>query len=112
MGRFARWFGRSEPSMAAPQAGARIAVDCVGAEYAWVKDHRCGCGGPWSVQSQALLTLPDLPSHVLVDRLNVACGACGTSHAFDFEVDTRSAAYVREKDEALRDLGLDPEDFA
>lgn len=64
------------------------------------------------MRSQSQLTQPDLPSHVVLDRLHVACGACGTSRAFDFEVDTSSAAYVREKDAALRELGLDPEDFA
>ena len=68
----------------------KIAVGSVGAEYAYLAQHPCECGGRWEVQIQAVQESdnPDL----LIDVLEVACPECSATRSFVFEVNTRSAS--------------------
>lgn len=85
-------------------ASGHIPVAAVSEEYAWLRDNACECGGAWSLVQQSVGSNPDLPEHLKLDRLEVACDDCGRESVFLFQVDTDSPQYLKEQQAVMREL--------
>jgi hypothetical protein len=114
----ARLFGREGAgAKAAAESSPRsapghIPVAAVSQEYAWLRDNPCECGGTWSLVSQSVGSSPELPEHLKLDRLEVACDDCGRESVFLFQVDTHSPQYIEEQQEMMREIfGDDAEEL-
>lgn len=70
-----------------------IQVKTVADEYRHLDAERCRCGGRWRMDRQSVQRLP---AHVLLDRLEVTCHACGATRTFVFELHKLDPAYRRE----------------
>jgi hypothetical protein len=87
-----------------------VRVEAVSEEYAYLAEHPCDCGGTWGVAQQGVEDPPNMPQHFKLDRLLVACEACGQQASFRFLVNTHSPKYLAEQQEMMRELFGDDAD--
>ena len=105
-----RLFGKDESGAKGTSGGVsrgepgHIPVAAVSEEYAWLRDNGCECGGGWSLVHQSVGSSPELPEHLKLDRLEVACDDCGRESVFTFQGDTHSPQYLEEQQAMMKEL--------